>query len=208
VIKGPNITMRLIRNDEDEHLFQCLKDWPPDAYGEFTRDRASRTISAAMMEHQYIEYPLQDETWVDDEDRFHGTRSDWFATLVIELHGLPIGAAHCRIIGTSVWVEWLALLPEYIAHGHFREIRLAWSWLTFVILQGDRLGFATRTDNAPTMAIMEMYDGVRSKRVRNRGINTDSEKEKFWHSREDYLRNRDAAFKDRDGNPIAFEATA
>ncbi len=205
MIKGPNIAFRLIRNDEDEFLFQCLKDWEPDALGEYTRARAQDDIRHAMREHRLIEFPLQDERWTDEEDRNHGTCSDWFATVVIELHDQPIGAAKCRILAQSVWVEWLALLPEFIGQGHFREIRLAWSWLTFEILQGDRLGFATRTDNAPTMAIMGMYDGETSDKVRNRGLNTHTEKVKWWHSRDDYLRNRDGAFRDREGRAVKFE---
>ncbi len=189
--------MRLIRNDEDEHLFQCLKDWPEDKQGKFTRARAQLTLREAMAQHLQIGYPLQED-------------SDWFGTLVIELsaeqNSAPIGVAHCRVLGRAVWVEWLALLPEHIGLGHFREIRLAWSWLTFEILQGDRLGFATRTDNAPTMAIMGMYDGEKSDKVRNRGLNTDAEKAKWWHSREDYLRNREAAFRDREGRVVVFRS--
>lgn len=207
MIQGPTIRLRLIQNDEDEFIFQCMKDWPADAEGPYTRGRAQDRIKLAMQEHQNIEYPLQDNRWTDATQKIHGDCSDWFATFVIEHKGERVGVAHCRVIGFAVWVEWLSLLPERISTGLFREIRLAWSWLTFEILQGDRLGFATTVDNAPTMAVLGMYQFDRSKNVRNRGLNTDKEKEKGWHTRDHYERDRSTAFVDRDGNAITFEAT-
>lgn len=205
MISGPNIRFRLITNDEDEFLFQCLKQWPADAQGPYTRERAKADIGHAMREHRHIEYPLQDERWTDEHGGIHGHRSDWFATVVIELRDEPIGAAKCRILGRSVWVSWLSLLPEHIGQGLFREIRLAWSWLTFEILQGDQLGFATPVDNDPTMAVMTMYHGKRSEYWKG-PLDNDTEKAKWWHTRADYERDRETAFRDQEGAPITFLA--
>ena len=106
------------------------------------------------------------------------------------------------------WADWLALLPDERGKGLFREIRLAWSWLTFEILGADRIGFETRTDVAQTLDIFDRYTGETSEQVRKRGLNTDAEKLKWWHTRENHLADRDEGMKDREGKRIRFEGVA
>jgi hypothetical protein len=194
VIKGPNISFRLLGNDDDELVFQCLKDWPADARGPFTRRRAMDTADAGMRENMLIHHPLTEE-------------SDFFVTFVIEDSTGAIGVTKARIWGTSVWVEWLALLPTARGRGLFREIRLAWSALTFEIFHAEKVGFETRTDVAATLDIFDRYTGETSDEVRKRGLNTDAEKLKWWHTKDNHLADRDEGMKDRDGNRITFEAT-
>lgn len=183
----------MLTNDDDDLVFQCLKDWPADARGPFTRRRAMDTADAGVRENLHIAYPLTDE-------------SDFFVTFVIEHQGLPVGVTKGRIWGKSVWVEWLAILPAARGNGLFREIRLAWSALTFEVLEAEKLGFETRTDIAATADILDRYTGEMTDEVRKRGLNTDAEKLKWWHTRENHLSDRDEGMKDKDGKRITFEA--
>jgi len=194
VIRGPNISFRLLGDDDYEFLFACLRDWPPDTRGPFTLDRAIGTTSAAVRENLHIAYPLTGE-------------SDFFVTFVIEDQTGPIGVTKARIWGKSVWIEWLALDPSARGRGLFREIRLAWSALTFEILGADRIGFETRTDVAQTLDIFDRYTGETSATVRKRGLNTDAEKLKWLHTKANYLADREEGMRERDGKRVEFEPT-
>lgn len=194
MIQGPNIRFRLLGDDDYEELFACLRDWPADAHGPFTLDRAIKTTGAAVRENLHVHRPLTEQ-------------SDFFCTFVIEDSNGLVGVTKGRIWGQSVWVEWLALLPTARGRGLFREIRLAWSALTFEIFQAEKVGFETRTDVAATLDIFDRYTGETSDEVRKRGLNTDAEKLKWWHTKDNHLADRDEGMKDRDGKRITFEAT-
>lgn len=193
MIQGPNIRFRLIRNDEDDLLFGCMRDWQPDGRGPFTRRRAMDTLDLCVRENLLVTEPLTSE-------------SDFFVTFVIEVGGAPIGVTKGRIWGKTVWVEWLALHPDERGKGLFREIHLAWSALTFQVLGGDRVGFATREGTPAVEGLIDRYHGEEADSARKRGINTDAPKRKWMHSRADYERDRADAFKDRQGREIRFRA--
>lgn len=196
MIQGPNIRFRLIRNDEDELLFACMRDWPADGRGPFTRRRAIDTLDLCVRENQLVEYPLTG-------------RSDWFVTFVIETEGRAIGVTRGRIWQRTVWVEWLALHPDERGRGLFREVHLCWSALCFEVLQGNRIGFATREGTPAVEGLIDRYTGEEADRARGprQGrLETDAPKRKWLHTRADYERDRETAFKDREGREISFRA--
>jgi len=193
MIKGPNVEFKLIRNSDRNFLFECLEDWNPDSYGPFTEKRAIDTIDLSIRENQYFKIP------VVYEDDFH-------VTFVVYRAGVQIAVTRAHVIKSHVHVTWLAIHPSQRGKGYFREIYLCWSYSTFEVFKANKLSFIVREGIPEVEHLIDKFSGVETpnSEIWNGALDTEEPKRKWEHTREDYLRDRDEGFKDKENNLVSF----
>lgn len=195
MIRGTNTSFRVIKNDEDELLFQSLKDWPADRVGPITRKRAMDVIDEAMRQHENIEIPITDD-------------SDFYITFVITngSSDKPIGTTQGRIKNRSAYISWISLFKEERGLGLFKEIHFCWSELAFKIMNCDRIIFITGPSNVAVINLGNTYTYDKEE-ARIGLFDTADPKEKFVQTKANHLADfaRLRGYKDAKGQPLSFK---
>lgn len=194
MIKGSDIEFRLIQNDEDEVLFQSLKDWPADRVGPITRRRAQEVLDQAMKQHENVEIPLTDN-------------SDFFITFVIvrQPQGDIVGTTQGRIKNRSAYISWISFLPSMRGLGLFKESHFCWSELAFNLMGCDRMIVVTKPTIIPVTQLFDRYTGSKEEPRIGR-FDTDDPKEKWVHTKAEYLADfaREDGYKNKAGQKFSF----
>ena len=188
LVRTPDLTFRRVGNDDDEIVFQSLKDWPPDQHGPWTRKRAIERVGMANREQLYSHSPIVKRC--DELAHCKCTNcSDFFENIIIEVTGVGgVGYTQARIWKDRVWVQFISLLEGERGKGRFEEIYWLYTWLIFEVWKAGRLMHSDFMDVGALARMRDAHGGhyfENERTGRDRWV-TDRQTTKWMYTKEMY----------------------
>lgn len=156
-VRGDKLAFRWLEPDDEQLIFDCMRDWPSDRYGRTTLQRARQHVANGINENDEAleQVPLT-------------PAADFHANFVITQAGTDIGFTYLRAWGQKLHVKVLSFLPAERGQGHFRETYWLFRYVGFEAWDADVMTFAAFRDNQTLAAYRERFPN-RTTRANNSG---------------------------------------
>ena len=130
VITGPTLRLRPVEIYDWPVFSLCYADWPRDAQGYYSNQRAVRDCDVAVARNRAVTEPLTAD-------------SDWQLTQLVYTDALPSGIGLCRsrAVGTVVTVLNQAFIPSERGKGYMAELQSLLQKYAFDVLGATEAGY-------------------------------------------------------------------
>ena len=143
MIYSNSVGFRRPNNEDDELVFQCLKDWVDDM-GPMSRAKAQTLLDSCLKENEFAHYPID-------------SRSSFFETWVIQAGAQDVGIVRMFIKGGMLEVKFLSIAPAFRQSGHFNHAYRLLAASAFELYQCDALEYEAYLDVPAMTTIRERH---------------------------------------------------
>lgn len=129
-LTGPTLRLRPVEIYDWPVFALCYADWPRDAQGYYSNQRAVRDCDVAVARNRFVSEPLTDD-------------SDWQLTQIIYTDAVPsgIGLSRAKAQGYTITVLNQALIPSERGKGHMAELQALLQQYAFSVLGAREAGY-------------------------------------------------------------------